>query len=199
MAKRVKATTPSDDITAAVEYETISHQFAAGFQTMAVLLTLFFVFTGAIFAYLAAVFDNPVSNIHVLGFTVDFRMLQIVLIAVLSCVFTFWSLSFVWLFSEGWDVMLKRATQLETLTEGRSHRAAYFSKYWDWYSRKNSWREWLSCSTKIFFALIYFIYAMFIVFAVWKIARPDAPAATANAISCAVQVSTPACVADAKK
>jgi hypothetical protein len=131
---------------AIAEYQAISHAFSSGLNTMAVLLPLFFVFTGAVLNYVAGLFSdiakplaaNPLAQaiieamkitaetkprMHpILFFGTDYRILQIYFISAIALVFTVWSLAFVFVFRNGAGKMLQRASEIENLFPGLPHR-----------------------------------------------------------------------------
>jgi hypothetical protein len=151
---------------AMTEYESISHTFASGLNAMAVLLPLFFIFTGGVLNYVGGLFNDLAKpdTYRVEYFNVDFRIWQIYLIAAIGFVFTVWSLGFVLVFRDGAGRMLKRASEIEALYPDVSarHESRLFMLLNDWYSGDKGFSalRLLFWSTVAFYGFIFISYAL---------------------------------------
>jgi hypothetical protein len=146
------------------EYESIAHTFCSGLNAMAVLLTLFFIFTGGVLNYVGNLFNDlakpethPVLFMHK-----DFRIWQIYFISAIAIVFTVWSLGFVLVFRDAAGRMLKRASEIEALFPDLSARqkSKLFMLLNDWYSSSTGFSalRLLFWSTVVFYILVFASY-----------------------------------------
>lgn len=165
---------------ALTEYESISHMFSSGLNAMAVLLPLFFLFTGAVLSYVGNLFGDMAkplseipktwrnSNIHPIVFwNNDYRVWQIYFISAIAIVFSIWSLAFVFVFRNAAGKMLQRASEIEVLFPGLldQHQHKSFALLNNWYNtpeRLTALRT-LFWSTVVFYALIFLSYIAIIV------------------------------------
>jgi hypothetical protein len=165
---------------ALTEYESISHMFSSGLNAMAVLLPLFFLFTGAALSYVGNLFGDMAkplseipktwrnSNIHPIVFwNNDYRVWQIYFISAIAIVFSIWSLAFVFVFRNAAGKMLQRASEIEVLFPGLpdQHQHKSFALLNNWYNtpeRLTALRT-LFWSTVVFYALIFLSYIAIIV------------------------------------
>jgi hypothetical protein len=163
---KLKADANSDHVSFALtEYESITHTFAAGLNAMAVLLTLFFIFTGAGLNYVGGLFTELTkSDAHmVFGFKgADFRIVQIYTIMVVIIVLSIWSLCFVLAFREAAGKMFKRASEIEAhfpnLPNRKEHKLfAVLDRWYDSDSNFTALRT-LFWSTATFYILIFASY-----------------------------------------
>jgi hypothetical protein len=157
------------------EYQAISHAFSSGLNTMAVLLPLFFIFTGAVLNYVAGLFREiarplagaklaalPRSTMHPIDYLgTDYRILQVYFITAIAVVFTVWSLAFVFVFREGAGKMLQRASEIENLFPGlppQKHKS--FDLLNRWYNSDQGfrWLRTLFWSTVAFYVLVVVAY-----------------------------------------
>jgi hypothetical protein len=172
---------------AIAEYQAISHAFSSGLNTMAVLLPLFFVFTGAVLNYVAGLFSdiakplaeaaakNAVvskSTMHPIEFFhTDYRILQIYFISAIAVVFTVWSLAFVFVFREGAGKMLQRASEIENLFPGLprhdEHKSFVLLNRWYNSGDRFGWLRILFWSTVAFYFLIFLAYVAIIATAIY--------------------------------
>jgi hypothetical protein len=162
---------------ALAEYAAISQTFSSGLNTMAVLLPLFFLFTGAVLNYVGNLFSGmakPLSDVAVLTSTVkpdthpiifwnnDYRVLQIYFISAIAIVFSVWSLAFVLVFREGARKMLQRANEIDALFPGLpAHRERkLFASLNHWYNNHSRFAPLriLFWSTVVFYIFIFLSY-----------------------------------------
>jgi hypothetical protein len=148
---------------ALTEYESISRTFSSGLNTMAVLLPLFFIFTGGVLNYVGSLFNDlakPETH-RVLFLQTDFRIWQIYFISAIGIVFSVWSLGFVLVFRDGAGRMLKRASEIEALFPGlpAGNEHKLFVSLDGWYSTTGfTALRLLFWSTVAFYALIFASY-----------------------------------------
>jgi hypothetical protein len=156
------------------EYQAIAISFANGLNAMAILLSLFFVFTGGVLSYVSALFnelaraDPTAHTIMIRGH--DFRLLQVFIIWAVSVVFTVWSLSFVLAFRAGAGKMFSRASEIEMQFPQITGQAGskFFTQMHNWYSafeKGFSPLRLLYFSTVGFYLLIFLSYAAILWFA----------------------------------
>jgi hypothetical protein len=146
------------------EYNSIAHIFGSGLNAMAVLLTLFFIFTGAMLNYIGSLFNDLAKPdlIPMRLWLADFRIWQICFICFVAIVLTVWSLCFVLVFRKLAGTMFQRASEIETafpdMSEPRQSRL--FNVLHDWYSTSSGLRalRTLFWSTAIFYVLIFASY-----------------------------------------
>jgi len=154
---------------ALTEYQSIATSFANGLNAMAVLLSLFFVFTGAVLNYVAGLFNDLTKELGnhappgmVVGW-LDFRLWQIYFICLISVVFTIWSASFVFAFRNGAGKMFARASEIEAHFPGisDSSKRKFFTLMHGWYAGDEGWSSLrtLYFSTVAFYACIFVSYA----------------------------------------
>ncbi|MDB5577326.1 MAG: hypothetical protein JWR80_2502 [Bradyrhizobium sp.] len=154
------------------EYNSITHIFGAGLNAMAVLLTLFFIFTGAMLNYVGGLFNDlakpDVTPMRL--WLADFRIWQIYFICVVAVVLTVWSLCFVLVFRKLAGTMFQRASEIEAafpdLSEPRQSRL--FNLLHDWYSTSSGLAalRTLFWSTAAFYVLIFASYIVIFVSAI---------------------------------
>ncbi len=170
------------------EYLSITQIFSSGLNAMAVLLTLFFVFTGAMLNYVGGLFTEiakPDSHFVKLG-GIDFRILQIYGIIAVGVVLTVWSASFVHVFRDVAGKLFRRASEVEALSPGATagRTGGLFALLHDWYSspRGSTALRWLYWSTVAFYVLMAAAYAGIVWSAVSVHRNPPTatPAATSS-------------------
>ncbi len=146
------------------EYKSIAHTFSSGLNAMAVLLPLFFIFTGGVLNYVGNLFNDLAKpDIHpVLFMHQDFRIWQIYFISAIAIVFTVWSLGFVLVFRDAAGRMLKRASEIEALFPDLSARqeSKLFVLLNDWYNNSTGFSalRLLFWSTVVFYGLVFASY-----------------------------------------
>ncbi len=146
------------------EYESIAHTFSSGLNAMAVLLPLFFIFTGGVLNYVGNLFNDLAKlDIHpVLFLHKDFRLWQIYFISAIAIVFTIWSLGFVLVFRDAAGRMLKRASEIEALFPDLSARQErkLFVLLNVWYNNSTGFSSLrlLFWSTVVFYILVFASY-----------------------------------------
>jgi hypothetical protein len=138
------------------EYAAIATNTSQALQMMALLLTIYFLFNGALltamFTLLASTWGHkPLPY---------FRWLEIIDAVAISCfvltlAFTFWSYYFVRSFRESVGIALSRGSEIERLAYGNSSKdkTAFFSRMDDWIRRSRTPQALALCSL-IFFVLI---------------------------------------------
>jgi hypothetical protein len=141
------------------EYKIISQNFSSGFQTMALLLSLFFLYTAAALGYISHFFDNLKPDPVWILFRMDFRYVQIILICFISLIFTFWSQCWVLVYRKGTIVTLARASVLEKNLSQDDRCASFFSAYTTWYNAEK-WLVYLYYATGAFFISVYALYCL---------------------------------------
>jgi len=145
------------------EYRVISENFSSAFHTMAILLTLFFIYTAAVLTYISKVFGDiklggspdPIW----IFVSLDFRYVQIFAIGLISFVFTFWSHCWVLIFPSGARMTLKRASALEVQLSQSDKCPWFFRLYADWY-RDDIRLGFLYLATTLFFVFVYALYVL---------------------------------------
>ncbi len=147
----------SDEPFLLTEYKVISQNFSSGFQTMALLLTLFFLYTAAALGYISHFFDNLKPDPAWILFKMDFRHVQIILICVVSLIFTFWSNCWVIVYRKGTAVTLARASVLEKQLSQGDQNELFFNAYAVWYNSER-WLGYLYYATVAFFISVYILY-----------------------------------------
>jgi hypothetical protein len=157
------------------EYKVISQYFSSAFSTMAVLLSLFFVYTAAVLVYISHLFDGikPVNESArvCLFFHLDFLYVQIFVICFISIVFTFWSHCWVSVYRSGAAMTLSRASELEAQLSHADRRLSFFNSYALWY-RSEKWLVRLYYATAIFFVSVYAVYFLIAVYALTRLVCP---------------------------
>jgi hypothetical protein len=144
------------------EYKVISQNFSSAFQTMAALLGLFFVYTAAVFGFIAHLFDDMKTMQAPILYG------QLLAICFMSIVFTFWSQCWVSVYRSGAAMMLLRASALEVQLSGTDNCTSFFSSYAVWYGREK-WLGGLYYATVIFFVSVYAIYSVIFVYALARL------------------------------
>ena len=146
------------------EYTSITQVFSSGLNTMAVLLTLFFIFTGAMLNYVSGLFTELAKpEIRPIGFwSVDFRIWQIYFIIAVALVLTVWSLCFVLVFRDIAGKMFQRASEKEEIYPDMSGRkeSRVFVLLHSWYSSSGGFAplRLLFWSTVFFYVLVFISY-----------------------------------------
>ena len=146
------------------EYNSITQVFSSGLNAMAVLLILFFIFTGAMLNYVGGLFTElSKTDIHPIGFWhLDFRIWQIYFIIVVALVLTVWSLCFVLVFRDIAGKMFQRASEIEAIYPDLSSRKEkrVFVLLHGWYSTSSGFSplRLLFWSTVTFYFLIFASY-----------------------------------------
>jgi hypothetical protein len=137
------------------EYAQLATIMSQGYQSMALLLTLYFIFNGAIFAFLAQMITSQWGSdkfSFISGtFTISEKEIIVGFCAVVSILFTIWSYYFVSVFSDNLRITLKRGSEIE-----REHDGYYgvYSRYMSWLDSGRS-RRGLSISTMLFFLTMF--------------------------------------------
>jgi hypothetical protein len=138
------------------EYSAIATNTSQALQMMALLLTLYFLFNGAlftaVFTLLASTWGR--SPVPYVGWL---KVIDIVVFAclLLTLSFTLWSYFFVRSFRESVGIALTRGSEIEMLIYGKSSKDknGFFSRMDHWISQGRTPRE-LARSSAIFFCLI---------------------------------------------
>lgn len=154
------------------EYKVISQNFSSAFHTMAVLLTLFFLYTAAALSYISHIFDNIKPSVDSdqvwILLHIDFRYLQILVICLISEIFTFWSHCWVSVYSSGARMTLLRASALERQLSQSDGCTSFFCSYAAWYNSER-WLIRLYYATRAFFASVYVLYFLIVIYAAVKL------------------------------
>lgn len=102
-------TDKSDKDIAAQEYLAVSASLASSLSTMALLLTLHFIFFGAIVSFISSDFFNLIRSADLFRYAIP------VSVAILVIVFYGWSLAFVVYFRDVFFVCLDKAREIENI------------------------------------------------------------------------------------
>lgn len=154
------------------EYKVIAQNFSSAFQTMAALLSLFFVYTAAVLGFISHLFDSIMagkdSKPVCLFFQLDFPYVQILIVCIISIVFTFWSHCWVSVYRSGAIMTLTRASAIEAQLAGADRRPSFFNTYAFWYSHEK-WLGRLYYATAIFFLSAYAVYFLIVVYSLTRV------------------------------
>jgi hypothetical protein len=140
------------------EYNSVTQIFSSGLQAMAVLLTLFFLFTGAMLGYVGGLFTDmgktDIQPVRLL-WGVDFRILVIYGVFLVGSILTAWSLCFVMVFRQIAGQLFERASQVEALYPNLSgqNQSRLFTGLHHWYvsPKGQFWRRGLYRTTVAFY------------------------------------------------
>jgi hypothetical protein len=185
-AESVAEASSSQEKFAEHEYTSITQIFSSGLNAMAVLLTLFFIFTGAMLNYVGGLFtDMGKTEIHpIILWNTDFRILQVYAIVAVGAVLTGWSLCFVLVFRNIAGTMFERASKVEArypdLSEDSQGRL--FAVLHHWYNTSSRGAlKWLYRTTVMFYLLMAGAYVAILASAIKVHIHPIEKTATAAA------------------
>jgi len=143
------------------EYAAISQNTATSLQMMAVLLTLFFIFNGALLAATVALLGASSGwGYEPLPFFEQLKLIQAFPIGcfLLTLIFSLWAYYFVMSYREGVGIAVSRGSEIEKAAYAPDGVHGFFSRIGDWMSKSQSIRR-LAKLSVFFFVLIELFWA----------------------------------------